>query len=113
MPGEDPNEYKYFVDNPQYKNWKELAEECGIKNVEIIEKSEEYPGIELADIVCGCISDKIKSEKKAETAYVEFIKPRMLDMYSNKIPNPNLIFFKYFSEDEQKKLDIFRLCEHI
>jgi len=107
---EKPEEYKYSIDTPQYLNreWEEIAKECGINNVEIIKKSEKCPGIELADIVCGCISGKIQNNKKAETIYTEFIKPKMLDMYTSKIPNPNLIFYNDFSEEEKKKLNIFR-----
>jgi len=109
---EDVMDYEYTVDTPQFldREWKEVAKEAGIENVEIIKKSEKCPGIELADIVCGCISGKIQNNKEAKTIYTEFIKPKMLDMYmrTSKIANPNLIFINDFSEEEKKKLDIFR-----
>jgi len=108
LPSEKPDDYEYYVDNPQYKQWGDIAKECGIKNIEIIEKSEEYPGIELADVVCGCISDKIKDDEKAKTIYEECIKGKMLNMYNEDTPNPNLIFFKDFSDKEKKALNIFR-----
>jgi len=60
------------------------------------------------DIVCGCIKDLIKKDKKATKIYNEHIKPKMLDMTSKKYPNPNRIFNKNFTEKEVGELNIFR-----
>jgi len=108
LPKKSPESYEYNVDNPQYGEWKEIAKECGIKDVKIIKKSEASPGIELADVVCGCIRDMIKTDKKAKKIYTECIKPKMSSMGSRSCPNPNLIFHNNFTKEEKKELNIFR-----
>jgi len=108
LPNEKPKDYDYFADNPQYRDWKDIAKECGINNVNIVEKSEECPGVELADVVCGCIYDITKGDKKAKTIYEECIKGKMVNMNSKDVPNPNLIFYNDFSDKEKMQLNIFR-----
>lgn len=105
---ENGYDLEYQVDKPQYKQWSELARESGINNVETIDKSELEPGIELADVICGCIKDFINSDLKAKEIYNEYVKSKMMDMRSVDFPNPNLIFINDFSEGERKKLDVFR-----
>jgi hypothetical protein len=102
--------FKFIIDSPQCldKDWAEIANECGIVDVEIEKESKKIPGIELADIVAGCIHECIIGEEQAKTYYQEHIKDKMLDMRSRKLPNPNLIFFSDFSEDEKKRVNIFR-----
>lgn len=106
----DPNEYKYIVDTPQAidKDWEDLANECGIVNIDIKKRSEEVPGIELADIVAGCIHECLCSNSEANEIYKNNIQNKMLDMSSRDYPNPNLIFYQDFSPEEKKCLDIFR-----
>lgn len=106
----DPNEYKYIVDTPQAinKDWEDLANECGIVNIDIKKRSEEVPGIELADIVAGCIHECLCSNSEANEIYKNHIQNKMLDMSSKDYPNPNLIFYQDFSPEEKKCLDIFR-----
>lgn len=104
------NEYKYIVDTPQCldKDWKKIAEECELKNVDVEKKSERIPGIELSDIIVGCIHEYLKNDDKAKNFYQMYIKNKMLDMNSKSLPNPNLIFFSDFNDDEKKGTNIFR-----
>ncbi|MEA2087112.1 MAG: hypothetical protein U9O91_03335 [Candidatus Caldatribacteriota bacterium] len=50
MHGENPKEYKYIIDTPQYldREWENIAKECGIQQIDIIKISANRPGIELA-----------------------------------------------------------------
>lgn len=104
------DDYQYIVDTPQCldKDWEKIAEECDIVNVKIEKKSERVPGIELADIIAGCVHEYLDRSKEAGEFYKKYIKNKMLDMYSKTIPNPNYIFYDDFSEDEKKRVDIFR-----
>ena len=106
----DTTEYEYIVDNPQFLNreWKEVANEVGIENVEIIKESKACPGIELADVICGCIKDFINEDPEASEIYGTCIKSKMIDIWNKSIPNPNLIFIEDFTDEERQKLDIFR-----
>jgi hypothetical protein len=90
----DNSEYKYIVDSPQCldKDWKNIAEELGIVNLQIEKKSEKVPGIELADLIAGCIHDHLNSDEKARRFYKAYVKNKMIDMYSHTLPNPNFIF---------------------
>ncbi len=105
---------KYNIDKPQFleKEWKGIAEECGIKreNIKIIKKSADSPGIELADIVAGCVRDMVKGDADAKTIYDTYIKPKMTDMNNKDVPNPNLIFYEEdFSSAEKDKIgNLFR-----
>jgi len=102
--------YQYIVDTPQCldKDWAKIANECGIVNIKIEKKSGKVSGIELADIIAGCIHEYLRGEGKAGEYYKNYIKDKMLDMCSKTFPNPNLIFFHDFSTDEKKKVAIFR-----
>lgn len=103
-------EYEYIVDYPQIwdKDWEKIARECGIVKLKIEKKSEEEPGIELADLIAGCIKDHLNNDEKACGFYYEYIKKKMLDMTSQTMPNPNLIFIDGFSPEEKEKANIFR-----
>jgi len=90
------------------KDWEKIAKECGIINIEIVKKSGEVPGIELADTVAGCIHEHLNDERKAGEFYNEYIKKKMLNMASKDLPNPNLIFFNDFNPEERTKTNIFR-----
>jgi len=85
---------EYLIDSPQFfKNqWKKVAEEEGIKNITIIEKSEDHLGIQIADVVAGCFQDLLRNDSKAENIFAESIKDKMCDMYCRECPNPNIIF---------------------
>ena len=49
------------------------------------------------------------SEKEIFLKYCEeCIKSKMCNMQSQECPNPNLIFFQGFSEEEKIEMDIFR-----
>jgi len=106
----DNTEYEYRVDSPQciHKDWEKIAKECGIVKLKIVKKSEEEPGIELADIIAGCIKDHLNNDDKASEFYSEYIKKKMIDMTSRDMPNPNLIFIDDFSPEEKEKANIFR-----
>ena len=106
----DNAEYEYRVDSPQcyHKDWEKIANECGIVKLKIVKKSEEDPGIELADLIVGCIKDHLNNDEKASELYSEYIKNKMIDMASQTIPNPNLIFIDDFSREEKAKANIFR-----
>ena len=56
---EAPQNYAYVIDHPQYSgsSWTDIATECGIDRVRIIRDSQNCPGIELADVVVGCINN--------------------------------------------------------
>ena len=107
---ENPNDYKYIIDTPQYldKEWINIAIECGIKQIEIIKISKNVPGIELADIVSGCIMDLLENKEGIKLIYEECIKSKMCNMLSQECPNPNLIFFQDFSDEEKIEMNIFR-----
>lgn len=106
----DKNLYKYIVDSPQCldKDWEKIAKECGINQIAIEKKSENVPGIELADSIAGCIHEHLNNDVRAGEFYNEYIKKKMLDMTSQILPNPNLIFFNDFSPQEKEKANIFR-----
>ena len=106
----DPSKYKYIIDTPQSidKDWVDLASECEIINIDIEKKSEKVPGIELADVVAGCMHEYLRGNPEANKTYKNYIKNKMLDMNSKEYPNPNLIFYQDFSPEEKKCLDIFR-----
>jgi len=107
---EDSNDYKYIIDTPQYldREWVNIAKECGIEQIEIIKISKNVPGIELADIVSGCMMDLLENKEGIKLIYEECIKSKMCNMRSQECPNPNLIFFQGFSEEEKIEMDIFR-----
>ena len=102
--------YQYVVDTPQCldKDWIKIASECEIVNIKIEKKSEKVPGIELADIIAGCIHEYLNGDVQAGQFYKKFIENKMLDMYSKTIPNPNLVFYDDFNSDERNKVNIFR-----
>lgn len=102
--------YQYIVDAPQCldKDWVKIANECEIVNVKIEKKSEKVPGIELADIIAGCIHEYLNRDAQAGEFYGKYIKNKMLDMCSKTIPNPNLVFYEDFNSDERRKINIFR-----
>jgi len=104
------DDYKYITDTPQYldKEWLSIANECGIKQVEVEKISKNSPGIELADVVSGCISSFLAKDVNAQKIYKECVKNKMMNMSSKKLPNPNLIFYQDFSETEKKETNIFR-----
>jgi hypothetical protein len=106
----DNTEYEYRVDSPQcyYTDWEKIAEECGIVKPKMVRKSEEDPGIELADIIAGCINNHLDGDEEASEFYSEYLKNKMLDMTSTAIPNPNRIFNEDFSPEEKRKTNIFR-----
>jgi len=106
----DNTQYKYIIDSPQCqpKDWEKIAKECGIVNLHIEKKSEKVPGIELADLIAGCIKDHLNNDDKANGFYYEYIKKKMADMTSQTLPNPNLIFIGDFSPEEKEKANIFR-----
>jgi hypothetical protein len=101
---------QFVVDTPQCldKDWTKIAKECGIININIEKKSENVPGIELADLVTGCIHEYLEGDEKAKEFYRKYIENKMLNMCSRAFPNPNLIFFKDFTSDEKKRANIFR-----
>lgn len=106
----DNIQYRYIVDTPQCqdKDWEKIAEECGISCLDIEKKSEKVPGLELADPIAGCVHEHLCGDCEAGKFYKEFIKKKMLDMTSRTLPNPNLIFFDDFSDEEKAKANIFR-----
>lgn len=106
----DYEAYKYIIDTPQCldKDWLDIIKECGVSNVEIKKKSEEFPGIELADVVAGCIYGHLLGNPVAKSTYKNYIKNKMLNMQSKKYPNPNLIFYQDFTIEQKRKLDKFR-----
>lgn len=110
LPGVDAEDYIYIIDTPQHidRGWENIANECDIKNIKIEKTSENTPGIELADVIGGCVSEFLAKDADAEMIYKECIKDRMLNMTSRTSPNPNLIFYNDFSDTEKKELDIFR-----
>lgn len=87
-------EHEFNIDNPQFpkSQWEKVVSEEGLDNVNIIEKSEDIPGIQIADIIAGCFHDLLKNNKKAEKIFVNSIKEKMRDMYCKYLPNPNIIF---------------------
>ena len=107
---EYPDKYKYIIDTPQCldREWESIAKECGIQQIEIIKISENTPGIELADIVSGCIMGLLENVEDVELIYKEYLKSKMWDMMSQECPNPNLIFFPDFSSEEKIEMNIFR-----
>jgi len=108
--GESPKEYKYMIDTPQYldREWGNIAKECGIEQIEIVKISKNIPGIELADVVSGCIMDLLENGEGIKLIYKEYLKPKMWDMMSQECPNPNFIFFPDFSSEEITEMNIFR-----
>jgi hypothetical protein len=107
---DSPSQYELMVDNPQCYaiEWMEIARDRGIQKVTVIKKSEQCPGIELADVVVGCIFKKVKGDALAMSIYDQHIKNKMIDMTSRENPNPYLIFYRDFSPAEKTKLDVFR-----
>lgn len=103
-------EFKYMVDKPQIwdEDWKKIAKECGIINLKIVKKSKEESGIELADIIAGCINAHLNRDEEASEFYSEYVKNKMIDMTSRDMPNPNLIFRGDFSTEEKRAVRIFR-----
>lgn len=108
--GEDNGDYIYLIDSPQYldKGWINIAEECNIRNIEVIKASESNPGIEVADVISGCVKDLLEKKKAINEIYNECIKPKMLDMTSKTFPNPNMIFYSDYTPEEKEQMDIFR-----
>jgi hypothetical protein len=107
---EDPQEYKYLIDTPQYldREWESIAKDCDIKQINITKTSASNPGIEISDVISGCVMNFLFHNKEAENTYNNFIKPKMCDMGSTTFPNPNLIFYQDFTEEEKKQINIFR-----
>jgi len=101
---------KYVIDTPQYldREWENIAKECGIQQIEMIKISKNIPGIELADVVSGCIMNLLENVEGIKLIYKECLKPKMQDMMSQKCPNPNFIFFPDFSSEEITEMNIFR-----
>ncbi len=111
LKGDDPRlSLRLIVDSPQCitRDWFDIAKECGHDYVSTEKESETNSGIEIADVIAGCLHECLRGDEPASTFYREYIKPKMEDMYSKSYPNPNMIFFKDFSEEEKKKINIFR-----
>jgi len=101
----------FYVDNPQFlnKDWKNVAQDAGVKKIKIVEHSENRPGIELADIIAGCtneyIKDLVKNKNKnnsiAKNIYNTFIRGKLktASNNNNKFYNPNLIFIEDFDQN--------------
>jgi hypothetical protein len=106
---ENPDEYKYIIDTPQYldKEWEEIAKDCEIEQIDVVKKSASDPGIEIADVVSGCIMSLLE-RKGGDDIYNECVKPKMLNMSSRSFPNPNLIFYRDFTSTEKAEINIFR-----
>jgi len=102
--------YQYIIDSPQFLNrdWEQIAKDCGIMNIKVEKDSSIVPGIELSDVVAGCVFDCLKGSVQAEDIYYKYIKKKMLNMFSAKLPNPNLIFFQDFDPKEKIKFNFFR-----
>ncbi|NMA30523.1 MAG: hypothetical protein GX941_01755, partial [Candidatus Methanofastidiosa archaeon] len=93
---ENSQEYEYCIDAPQYldREWKNIAKDCGIKNISIEKKSENNPGIETSDVISGCIMDFLLNNSDcSKNIYNSLIKSKMCNMRSKKYPNPNLVFY--------------------
>jgi len=107
---EDPQEYKYLIDTPQYldREWENIAKDCDIEQIDITKISASNPGIEVSDVISGCVMDFLLEKNEAKNTYDNFIKPKMCDMGSKTFPNPNLIFYQDFTDEEKKKINIFR-----
>ena len=84
-----------------------VASEEGLHNVNIIEKSEDIPGIQIADIIAGCFHDLLKNNGKAEKIFANLIKKKMCDMYCKDLPNPNIVF------NDTKTRDLFDRIKEI
>lgn len=110
LSNEDPQEYEYFIDKPQWlsREWESIAKECGVQQIKIIEESSDSPGIELADVISGCIMDLLGKKDNAKAIYNECMKHKMVDMRSEEYPNPDLVFYKDFSEEDKGEANIFR-----
>lgn len=106
---ENPDEYKYIIDTPQYldREWEEIAKDCEIEQIDVVKKSASDPGIEIADVVSGCIMSLLEGNG-GNDIYNECIKPKMLNMSSRFFPNPNLIFYGDFTSTEKEEINIFR-----
>lgn len=107
---EYPEEYKYLIDTPQYldREWGNIANECGIQQINITKISASNPGIETADVISGCIMGLLEKKKGVANIYSNCLKPKMLDMTSKTFPNPNLIFYQDFTDEDKKEINIFR-----
>jgi hypothetical protein len=107
---EVPQSYKYSIDTPQYlgREWENIAKDCEIEQIDITKVSASNPGIETADVISGCIMDSLLNINNARNIYSDFIKPKMCDMTSKTCPNPNLIFYKDFTNEERSEINIFR-----
>jgi len=107
---EEPENYKYLIDTPQYldREWENIAKECGIQQIDIVKISASNTGIEVADVVSGCVMDFIETKGEAADTYKKCLKSKMLDMTSTAYPNPNLIFYQDFTDEEKRKINIFR-----
>ncbi len=107
---EDSQEYKYLIDTPQYldREWENIAKDCEIEQIDITKISASNPGIEVADVISGCVMDFLLDNNNAKDTYNNFIKSKMCDMGSKTYPNPNLIFYQDFTDGEKKQINIFR-----
>jgi len=110
LKNEAPQDYKYSIDTPQYldRGWENIAKDCEIEQIDITKVSASNPGIEVADVISGCIMDSLLNINNARNIYSNFIKSKMCDMTSTTYPNPNLIFYKDFTNDERREINIFR-----
>jgi hypothetical protein len=52
--------------------------------------------------------DLLLTKNEAKDTYDNFIKSKMCDMGSKTYPNPNLIFYQDFTDEEKKQINIFR-----
>ncbi len=100
------DKFEIIVDRPPYQDWQELARVCGMEAK--IKDSKEYEGIQLADVICGCIRDYVNGDNNVKDIYDECFKVHMRNMKDENIPNPNLIFYKDFNDEERRRLNIFR-----
>jgi len=99
-------DFDFIIDKPPYLGWKELAKACGIKAE--VEDSKRCRGIQLADVICGCIKDFTKNNQEAGEIYRGCFKKHMINMYDKNMPNPNLVFIHDFKDREKRRLNIFR-----
>ena len=78
---EAPQNYAYVIDHPQYSgsSWTDIATECGIDRVRIIRDSQNCPGIELADVVAGCINTFLILQDKLQK--VDYDWSQKISMY--------------------------------
>ena len=104
-------DYSFEIDKPTFSNndYIDLLQEIGINKINIIKKSEDSVGIQLADIVAGSLRDVLLNKTTEHTHYTQYVYKKLLNNEETEYlcspkANPCKV---HFSDTEREEIDTY------